>query len=53
MTKSQKSGENEITLEARREAARTNRHVCNVLAGMLAAAKAAGDAERVRKIIKA
>jgi hypothetical protein len=53
MTKRQESGENDITAQARREAARTKKQVCDVLAGMLAAAKAAGDTDQVRKIIKA
>lgn len=53
MTKAQESGENEFTDAARREAQRSGRHACDVLAEMLAKAKAAGDTERVRKIIRA
>ncbi len=53
MTKSREGGENEITREAKREAARTRRHVCDILADMLTDAKAADDQERVRKIIRA
>jgi len=45
MTKSRERGENEITEEAKREAARTKKHVCDILAAMLAAAKAAGNTE--------
>jgi hypothetical protein len=53
MTKSRERGENELTKEARREAARTNRPICAILSSMLAAAKAAGDPDRIGKIIKA
>jgi uncharacterized membrane protein YebE (DUF533 family) len=53
MTKSRERGENEITEEAKREAARTKKHVCDILAAMLAAAKAAGNTERQRKILRA
>lgn len=53
MTKSQEHGADEITDEAKREAARTGRHVCDVLAAMLIRAKAAGDGERVGKIVRA
>jgi hypothetical protein len=53
MTKSRERGEDEITDEARREAARTGGHVCDVLAAMLLRAKAAGDAGRIQKIIRA
>lgn len=53
MTKSREHGENEITEEAEREAARTGRHICDVLAAMLRKAKADQDGERKRKIIKA
>jgi hypothetical protein len=53
MTKSRESGENEITREADREAARTKRHVCEILADMLARAKQAGDLELIRRIIRA
>jgi hypothetical protein len=53
MTKSREHGENEITDEAEREAARTGKHVCEVLAAMLRKAKADHDRQRKRKIIKA
>ena len=53
MTKSRERGENEITEEAKREAARTKKHVCDILATMLAAAKAASNTERQRKILRA
>ncbi|MEX0701160.1 MAG: hypothetical protein WD069_03615 [Planctomycetales bacterium] len=53
MTRSRESGENEITREAKAEAKRKKRHACEILAEMLARAKAAGDSERVRKIIRA
>jgi hypothetical protein len=51
MTKSRESGHNEITEEARREAARTKKDVCAILAAMLAVA--AGDTDRIRKVIRA
>jgi hypothetical protein len=53
MTKSRESGENEITDEAKREAIRAGLGVCEVLAKMLKAAKAAHDTNSVRKIVKA
>jgi hypothetical protein len=53
MTKSREGGENEITLEAKKEATRTGTTICVVLAAWLQAARQAGDAERVRKIVKA
>ena len=53
MTKSQESGENEITTEAKREAARTGLDVCAILAEMLRRARAAGDALREKKIVRA
>lgn len=53
MTKSRESGQNEITDEAQRKAASTNKTVCEVLAEMLADARAAGDTDRIRKIIRA
>jgi hypothetical protein len=40
MTKSQESGENEITREAKPEASRTGKGVCEILASRLAQAKA-------------
>jgi hypothetical protein len=53
MTRSRESGENEISREAERESARTGTSACDVLARMLVEAKAAGDGERIRKIIRA
>jgi hypothetical protein len=53
MTKSQESGDNEVTDEAKREAARTGQDVCSILARMLTEATAAKDSERVQKIVKA
>jgi hypothetical protein len=53
MTKSREHGENEITDEAKREAARRGIHVCDVLAEMLAKAKKENDIERQRKIVRA
>jgi hypothetical protein len=53
VTKSREHGENEITEEAKREAARTGMHVCDVLAAMLIKAKADNDTKRKRKILKA
>jgi hypothetical protein len=53
MTRSPESGENEFTDAARREATRTRRDVCAILADMLDKARADGNAERVRKIIRA
>jgi hypothetical protein len=53
VTKSPEKGENEITVEAKREAALTGRHVCDILQMMLKRAKAAKDAERERKIKRA
>lgn len=53
MTKSRESGENEITAEAKRRVRDEGRDVCSILSDMLAQAKADGDRERTRKIIKA
>jgi hypothetical protein len=53
MTKSRERGESEITDEARREAARTKRPVAEILAEMLADAKAVQDRQRARKIRRA
>jgi len=46
-------GENEITDEARREAARTGKDICDILKGMIRKAKAAKDKVRERKIKRA
>jgi hypothetical protein len=53
MTKSHERGENEITDEAKRRASREARDVCSILREMLAEARSRGDAERVRKIVRA
>jgi hypothetical protein len=53
MTKAPEKGENEITEEAKREAARTGVHVCDILAALLKKAKAAKDKERERKVKRA
>jgi hypothetical protein len=53
VTKSREHGENEITEEAEREAARTGGQICDVLAAMLRKAKAEHDEKRKREIIKA
>jgi len=53
VTKSPEKGENEITEVAKREAARTSRHVCDILNTMLKKAKAAKDRDRERKIKRA
>ena len=53
MTKSHEQGENEITIEAKKIAARGNMHVCAVLADMLRKAKSFGDQAHVQKIIRA
>jgi hypothetical protein len=53
MTKAPEGGENEITVEAQRDAARTGKSVCSILAAMLKAAKKSRDKARKRKIEKA
>ena len=53
MTKAPESGENDITGLARREAQRTGRDVCEILADILRKARAAGDTPRVKKIERA
>jgi hypothetical protein len=53
MTKAQEKGENEITDEAKREAALTGKDICDILKEMLKEAKAAKNAERERKIKRA
>jgi hypothetical protein len=53
MTKAPESGENEITEEARSEARRAARDVCDILRDMLRKARAAGDTPRVKKIERA
>jgi hypothetical protein len=53
MTKSHEKSENEITVEAKREATRTGRHICDVLDEMLARAKIARNKARQTKIVEA
>jgi hypothetical protein len=53
MTRAQEKGENEISDEAKREAALTGKDVCGILKDMLKEAKAAKDKERERKIKRA
>jgi hypothetical protein len=53
MTKSADSGENEITVEAKREAVRTGQDVCAILAAWLRKAKREKDKNRIKKITKA
>jgi hypothetical protein len=53
MTKSRERGDNEITRQADSAAASSGRDVCTILADMLRKAVAAGDTERIRKIIRA
>ena len=53
MTKNRERGDNEITRHADAESARTGRDVCTLLADMLRKAVAAGDTQRVRKVIRA
>jgi hypothetical protein len=53
MTKSRERGQDWLTEAAKREAARTGRNVCDILAEMLAQANAAGDVDRKRKIVRA
>ncbi len=52
MTKHQESGENDITLKAKKEAIRTKRELAVILAEMFAAAKKAKDKKHLAKIIK-
>ncbi len=53
MTKAPENGENEVTEEAKKEAARTGMDVCEILKAMLKKAKAARDKNRERKIKRA
>ena len=53
MTKSREGGSNEITDEAKREAAHTSVPLCDILAAKLSAAKALNNTELIRKIIQA
>jgi hypothetical protein len=50
MTKSHEKGENEITDEARRQAARSGHDICDILSNMLQRARADKDRHRERKI---
>lgn len=53
MTKAPEKGESDITDEAKREAGRTGKGICDILKGMLDKARAAKDKERERKIKRA
>jgi hypothetical protein len=53
MTKSRESGENEVTAEAKRRAKDEKRDVCTILTEMLDAARAQGDVDRIRKVVRA
>ena len=53
MTKSPEKGQNEITDEAQREAARTGKDICDILREMLRRAKVDKDKDRERKIKRA
>jgi hypothetical protein len=53
VTKTPEKGDNDVTDEARREAARTGKDVCQILAEMLRKAKRAKDKARQRKIVRA
>lgn len=53
MTKSPEQGESDVTDEAKKEAARTGKDVCLVLAEMLRNAKKAKDRKRQGKIVRA
>jgi hypothetical protein len=50
MTKTPEHGENEITDEAKREAVRRGKPICDILKEMLRKAKVAKDEGRERKI---
>lgn len=50
MTKYPQKGQNEITVEAVREATRTGKDVCAILKEMLRVARKAGDVPRQKKI---
>lgn len=53
MTKAREKGDDEITLEAKREAARTGRDICAILKELLRQAKATKDKTREAKIKRA
>jgi hypothetical protein len=53
MTRSQEKGANEITNEAKLQAARTGKDVCDILKEMLKEAQAAKNKDRERKIKRA
>jgi len=53
VTKSQHKGTNEILEEAKKEAAKSGGHICQILAATLADAKARNDRARVRKVQEA
>jgi hypothetical protein len=53
VTKSAEKGDSDVTDAARKEAARTGKDICRVLAEMLGKAKRAKDRARQRKIVRA
>jgi len=53
VTKSHEKAENEITLQAKEEAARTGADVCDILNAMLKIAKASKDSDLEQKIKRA
>jgi hypothetical protein len=53
MTKAHEHGENEVSIAAKLEAARTGRPICDILAEWLRNAKQDDDQDRIRKIVKA
>lgn len=53
MTKAPEKGENELTDEAKREAARSGKDICDILKELLQKAKRAKDKVRERQIKRA
>jgi hypothetical protein len=53
MTRNREKGDNDVTDEAKREAARTGENVCAVLKRLLRAAKQKKDRARQMKIVQA
>jgi hypothetical protein len=53
MTRYREKGESELTEQAKREAARTGKDVCDILERMLRAAKQTGDRVQQTKIVQA
>lgn len=53
MSRRRSKGENEITREVKRRCSQSGEDPCEVLAEMLREAKAAGDADLIRKVKEA